>query len=193
MYFLEYLQRNLSVSKEDVERLKPYLTEKKYEKGSYLLREGEVCEYIFYVNHGLVKMYAIDEYGKEHIIQFAPEAWFISDRASIYKKEKSKYFIEALEDSSIMLISEQFIAKALEISAEYRSHNEHLLQNHILQLQNRIHLLLCASLEQRYLSFMELYPELILKVPQWMIASYLGVAPESLSRIRKELKNKGQS
>src|SRR5690606_40543540 len=83
-----------------------------------------VCEYIFYVNHGLVKMYAIDEYGKEHIIQFAPEAWFISDRASIYKKEKSKYFIEALEDSSIMLISEQFIAKALEISAEYRSHNE---------------------------------------------------------------------
>jgi CRP-like cAMP-binding protein len=81
----------------------------------------------------------------------------------------------------------RFIEKANEISPEFRTYNEYLLQNHIRQLQNRIDLLIGASAEVRYLEFIKLYPNLTLRVPQWMIASYLGITPESLSRVRKEL------
>ena len=80
-----------------------------------------------------------------------------------------------------------FIKHLLEISVEYRLYNELLLQNHIRHSQNRINQLLSATAEQRYMNFISLYPDLTLRVPQWMIASYLGITPESLSRVRKEL------
>ncbi|HNU59732.1 MAG TPA: Crp/Fnr family transcriptional regulator, partial [Aquaticitalea sp.] len=80
-----------------------------------------------------------------------------------------------------------FIKKASEISHEFRNYNEYLLQNHIRHLQNRINLLIGASAKERYIDFINLYTDLTLRVPQWMIASYLGITPESLSRVRKEL------
>ncbi len=81
----------------------------------------------------------------------------------------------------------EFVKKASEISKSYQVYNELLLQNHILHSQVRINLLLSATAEKRYMNFISLYPDLSLRIPQWMIASYLGITPESLSRVRKEL------
>ncbi len=134
-----------------------------------------------------MRFYSIDEAGKEHIIQFGCEDWLVSDRSSVYFNQASRFYIDAIEDSELAMLDMRFIEKANEISPEFRTYNEYLLQNHIRQLQNRIDLLIGASAEVRYLEFIKLYPNLTLRVPQWMIASYLGITPESLSRVRKEL------
>ena len=90
-------------------------------------------------------------------------------------------------DTEVVMFKTEFVKKASEISKSYQAYNELLLQNHILHSQVRINLLLSATAEQRYMNFIGLYPDLSLRIPQWMIASYLGITPESLSRVRKEL------
>lgn len=159
-------------------------------KGEYLLMPGEICRDSFFVEQGLLRYYSIDAKGKEHILQFAPENWFMADRESAYFGKPSQYFIQALEDSSIVTLNESFI---LELAAKYPAFitfNNRLLHNHIRHLQDRVNSLLSFTAEERYLNFIELYPNVLLRVPQTMVASYLGITPESLSRVRKELARK---
>lgn len=139
------------------------------------------------MERGLLRAYTLDEAGKEHLIQFAPENWFIVDRSSVYFKDPSDSFIEAIEESEIVFLDYEFMDRATSMSITFAKFNEKLLHNHIRHLQKRIRLLLGASAERRYLEFIKTYPDLLLRVPQWMIASYLGITPESLSRVRKEL------
>ena len=96
-------------------------------------------------------------------------------------------FIDAIEDTEIVFIDKNFINAAAEISVSFREQDNIALHNHIRQLQKRVNLLLGATAEQRYLDFITIYPSLTLRIPQWMIASYLGITPETLSRVRKEL------
>lgn len=189
--FKKYLQSNTTLSNQEFEKLSPFLSLKKYTKGAFLLKENEICQHIFFVEKGLLKFYSIDEErGYKRIIQFAPEDWLVVDRASVFYNKPSKFFIEAIEPTEAVAITAKFIDKASEINDSFRSYNEQLLQNHIRHLQNRIDLLLGASAEEKYLDFIQLYPDLIQRIPQWMIASYLGIKPESLSRVRKELAQK---
>jgi CRP/FNR family transcriptional regulator, anaerobic regulatory protein len=160
---------------------------KEVKKFDLLLAKGDICRHVFFVKEGLLRFYSIDDLGKENIIQFASENWFLSDRTSLYLKAPTEYFIDAIEDTEVILLSEDFMRKSSDISAAFRIYNEKLLQTHIMQLQNRINLLIGAPAKTRYLEFVSLYPNLIQRVPQWMIASYLGITPESLSRVRKDL------
>ncbi len=185
-----YLKTNAGVTDEEWLQLEQRFQRKKILKGEFLLHKGEVCRHSFFVEEGLLRMYSIDHEGKEHIIQFASENWFITDRASAYFNEPSEYFLEAIENSSVVMLNEDFMKRASEKSLLFRAYNERLLQNHIRHLQKRINLLIGASAEARYLDFIGLYPDLTLRVPQWMIASFLGITPESLSRVRKELAKK---
>lgn len=185
--FYNYLQNKALVKAEHLAQLIELVSIKEFKKNELLLSRGQICERAFFVEKGLIRFYSIDEEGKEHIVQFAPENWFISDRESIYFSRPSEYFMDTIEDTTVVLIDQHFIETASEISPEFRNYNEYLLQNHIRHLQNRINLLIGASAEKRYLDFIRLYPDLTLRVPQWMIASYLGITPESLSRVRKEL------
>lgn len=185
--FYKYLKEKVTVKSEDLPKLMDLVTTKEVKKHGFLLSRGEVCKHAFFVEKGLIRMYSIDEEGKEHILQFAPENWFVSDRESIFFGQASTYFIDAIEDSRVVMFDQEFTEKASRISPEFRNYNEYLLQNHIRQLQNRINLLIGANAEKRYLDFVSLYPDVLLRVPQWMVASYLGITPESLSRVRKEL------
>lgn len=188
--FKSYLIANTGLSVEHFYQLSENFTTKTVEKGQILLRQGEICCHSFFVEKGLLRSYTIDDMGKEHIIQFATENWFISDRSSAYFNAPADYFIDAIEDSNIVFINTQFNQQAAALNANFSHLNEKLLQNHIRYLQKRINLLISASAEARYLDFINLYPDLSLRVPQWMIASYLGITPESLSRVRKSLANK---
>ena len=188
--FDKYLRDKMLVKAVDLPNLTQMITRKNVKKGEFLLTEGQICKHIIFVEEGLLRFYSIDEEGKEHILQFAPENWFLSDRGSIYFNQPSSYFIAAIEDSTVALLDQHFVERASNQSAEFRNYNEYLLQNHIRHIQNRVNLLIGATAEQRYLAFVELYPDLMRRVPQWMIASYLGITPESLSRVRKELTNK---
>ncbi|GEN74537.1 Crp/Fnr family transcriptional regulator [Chryseobacterium hagamense] len=185
-----YLAKVLNVPLERVNMCSLHYEAKKVQKNQFLLQYGEICRYIYFVEKGLLKMYSIDKNGKEHIIQFAPESWLISDRSSLYFNEKSVYYIEAVEDSEILMLPPDFINRLIEGFPNSLEQSDILLQKHIKSLQDRINSLLAETAEERYMKFIKMYPDLLLRVPQWMIASYLGITPESLSRVRKELARK---
>lgn len=166
------------------------LQRKSYKKNDYLLREGETCNHIFFVAKGLLRSYTLDENGKEHLLQFAPENWLISDRSSTLFDGKSDLYIDAIEDTDVILLPSDFLEQLGIYSPSFQRFNMFALNNHIRHLHNRINLLISSSAEVRYLDFIKLYPNIIARVPQWMIASYLGITPESLSRVRKELAKK---
>lgn len=188
--FKTYLVEKSGISDERCESIANELKTLEVKKGTYLLKPGEVCYDTFFVEEGLLRAYTIDKQGKEHIIQFVPENWLMSDRSSAYFDEPADYFIEAIEDTEVILINKEFITKISGESDSFRLYNNRLLHNHIRHLQKRINLLLGATAEERYLDFIKMHTNLTLRVPQWMIASYLGITPESLSRVRKELAKK---
>ncbi|PZD77849.1 Crp/Fnr family transcriptional regulator [Mesonia sp. K7] len=163
---------------------------KKYKGGEYLIQPDENCQHSFFVEKGLLRQYAIDKKGKEHTIQFAPEGWLMTDRESVFFSEPSKYYIQAIEDSTVLMIEPKVFEALAKENKSFQRFNNRLLQNHIRQLQYRINLLLSATAEERYLDFIKTYPDILLRVPQTMVATYLGIAPESLSRVRKNLANK---
>lgn len=185
--FKTYFQSKTNLTDEQFLSITDTLQSKKVEKATVLLHQGDICQHSFFVSKGLLRSYTIDENGKEHIIQFAAENWIISDRSSSYFNEPSELFIDAIEDTEIVFIDKKFINAAAEISISFREQDNTALHNHIRQLQKRVNLLLGATAEQRYLDFITIYASLTLRIPQWMIASYLGITPETLSRVRKEL------
>lgn len=159
-------------------------------RGEFLLKEGEICQSIFFVEKGLLRMYSISQNAKEHIIQFAPENWLVVDRNSVYFNETSDYYIDAIEDSIVTALDVNFFYQLQEKYPEIWKNHILLLHKHTISLQKRINLLLGANAEERYLEFMKIYPNILQRAPLWMIASYLGITPESLSRIRKEILKK---
>lgn len=185
--FKDYLAGRASLTEKEFEGLKPLVRFRHFKPGDFVLVEGDVCTYHLFVEKGLLRSYTVDEAGKEHIIQFAPENWFIGDRGSYYFNQPSEINIQAIEPTDVAMFDQSFLEKAMCTRPEFSVFNERLLQNHVRQLQKRINLLLSASAEKRYLDFIDTYFDLTRRIPQWMIASYLGITPESLSRVRKEL------
>lgn len=144
-------------------------------KGEILQRKDDLGSKVFQVESGLLRSYSIDEKGKEHIYQFAPENWIIADATA--NNQPSELFIDCLEDSVVIEIEKDFNTLS----------NEPLkLANRLAVLQKRIIMLMSASAIERYESFIETYPNIVQRVPQRMIASYLGVTPETLSAAKKD-------
>ncbi|CAM4119638.1 Crp/Fnr family transcriptional regulator [Zobellia roscoffensis] len=185
-----FLTTNLNVGEGDIPAILDKCVAKTIKKDTFLLRKNERCEYTFFVEKGLLRQYSIDEKGKEHVIAFAPENWFVTDRESSYFNAPSAYYIQALEDSQVVLLDERFIQQLSAKMPSFTDFNNKLLHNHIRHLQKRVNSLLSASAEERYLQFVKMYPDIMLRVPQTMVASYLGITPESLSRVRKGLAQK---
>ncbi len=191
--FTNYLTSNIGTDKAMIDQLLSHCSIREFKKGEFLLRQGEKCRYSFFVESGLLRQFSIDEKGKEHIIQFAPENWFMSDRESVYFDRPSSYFMQALEDTVTFLLDESLFLELSKSDTTFLEFNNRLLHNHIRHLQRRITQLQSATAEERYLDFIRMYPDLLLRVPQIFIASYLGITPESLSRVRKELARKNHT
>jgi CRP-like cAMP-binding protein len=185
--FKKHLIDKGALSEADYAQIEPFIKTKTVIKGDFLLKEGDICSHFFFVEQGLLRFYALNEDGKENILQFATENWLVSDRGSMFFKEPSTYYIDAFEDTTVVMIDTEFVDTVSAINANFRKQNELLLQNHIRQLYKRISQLLGESARTRYLEFVNMYPDILLRVPQWMVASYLGITPESLSRVRKAL------
>ena len=147
----------------------------KVKKGQILQHAGELNTKVYAVEAGLLRSYAIDEKGKEHIFAFAPEGWTIADLCEI--TIPCELFIDALEDSTVAVIEKEERKKQVAINTVVKR---------ILVLQKRVIMLMSAPALERYEYFIETYPNIVQRVPQKMIASYLGITPEALSRVRKE-------
>lgn len=181
---------SVELNTQQIKLIESELQQRTYAKNEIMLRQGDLCSHTFFVQKGLLRAYTINENGKEHTLQFAPENWFISDRSGTLFNDISMQFIEAVEETETILIQLETFDKLAKLSDEFQRFNIFLLHNHIRQLQKRINQLLSATAEARYMSFIEMYPDIIQRVPQWMVASYLGITPESLSRVRKDLTKK---
>ena len=106
---IDYLTSNSDLDKETIGQIILNCKSSTFAKNEFLLRAGEFCKHSFFVESGLLRQYSIDDKGKEHIIQFAPESWFVSDRESVYFKQPSSFFIQAIEPTTVYLLDEQLI------------------------------------------------------------------------------------
>ena len=152
-----------------------------------LLQQGEVCKFEAYIVKGCVKKYYIDQAGNEVILQFAIEDWWISDIGSFNEQKPSNLFIETLEDTEVLMID--FVSKQHlfhEIPMFDRVFRI-MMQRAYSVLESRFYATVAHSAETLYLEFLAKYPTIPQRVPQQEIASYLGITPESLSRIKSNL------
>ncbi|MEJ2883731.1 Crp/Fnr family transcriptional regulator [Pedobacter sp. GR22-6] len=188
--FKAYLQQRVAITDEQFSLIADKLKVKTFDKNEMILMKGEVSSYGFFVLSGLLRSYSIDSKGKTHIIQFAPEQWWLTERNGMLFGEPSDFFIDAIEPTKAVVVHKDFMNEAAKHVPCMYDLNNTMLNNSIRFMQKRINMLLSATAEERYLNFIKLYPNLTLRVPQWMIASYLGITPESLSRVRKDLAHK---
>lgn len=156
---------------------------KNIKKGTIIQNQDAKVKRSYTVVKGLLKSYTIDEKGKEHIFMFAPEGWIIGDLESQVFDLPSQLYIEAIEDAEIV-IHEDLDLRFDSMDINEAKKSLHLLSRRVGVLQKRVILLMSASAQVRYEHFLETYPDLLNRIPQWMIASYLGITPEALSKIR---------
>src|SRR5699024_6260955 len=140
--FQQFLKEKAKVEPESIAKILELVQVKTVKKGENLLEAGKVCEYIYYVEEGLLRFFLFNEDGVEYTVQFSPESWFTGDRNGFYFNQPSHYHIDAIEDTRVVLLTRDFIQKATDISPAFRHYNEFLLQNHVRHLQKRISLLI---------------------------------------------------
>ena len=185
-----YCERITHCTEEEYALLETLVVPKNIKKGEFLLREGEISKYGAFVVKGCLRSYSVDNKGKEHILQFAPEDWWTGNLDSAQTGLPSAYFIDAIEDSDVLLQDGPSFRKMLEKIPAIGSAYLKGIQKSTVAKDKRIIASLSASAEERYTGFLQKYPSIAQRVPQHMLASYLGVSPETLSRIRKEMSRK---
>jgi CRP-like cAMP-binding protein len=156
---------------------------KHLKKREIIQKAGEKTSLAYYVKKGLLKSYTIDEKGKEHIFMFASEGWIITDIESQEFNQPTELYIDCIEESEIIVFDRQCF-KLAKLTENQLRENTHLLERRIAVLQKRVLMLMSASAQERYNMFLETHSKILNRVPQRLIASYLGITPEALSKIR---------
>lgn len=170
----------------DIVHLDSNAQTRQFKKGSILHRKGQSNTQAFYVKKGLLRSYIIDSKGKEHIFMFASEGWIIADIESQEFDQASELYIDCLEDSEVVVFDRNCLILSEANSQMFVEHFK-LLYRRMGVLQRRVLMLMSAPAMDRYAYFLETYPVLPNRIPQHMIASYLGITPQALSTIRGKI------
>lgn len=186
-FFFETITKTIELSESDKRVLRNNYLVKKLKKRQFFLQEGDVCKYAGFITKGCLKTYTIDKNGDEHVFQIAIEGWWVSDMYSHLTGEPATFTIEALEECELLILDLEARETIFKQIPNYERFHRILLERNYLATQRRVNSMLSSSAEERYLAFINKYPQIVQRVPQLVIASYLGIAPESLSRIRKHL------
>ncbi|HEY0678300.1 MAG TPA: Crp/Fnr family transcriptional regulator [Chitinophagaceae bacterium] len=185
-----YFERSFPLSEADIAIIHSVFQPKNMQKGECLVREGEPARYGAFVCKGILRSYIIDDKGKEHILQFAPENWWISPGIMRTSNDKSPVFIDAIEDADVLLINKEGHQHMIEKIPAYGISFREGIQKRNDAKDKRIAHALSSTAEERYNDFMESYSAIAQRLPLHMVASYLGITPETLSRIRRRALNK---
>lgn len=164
------------------------VTERRIKRRQFILQTGFACKHYSFVVAGCFKMYGVDKKGVEHNIQFAAENDWIADIGSFHSGKPSKLFIEAIEPASILQIEKQDLYFLYTSIPKLDRIFKVTVENKFVELQNHVLQNISSTAQERYAAFLEQYPKLALRLPNTQIASYLGITPEFLSRIRRERK-----
>lgn len=170
--------------KEMFQILQPFLSVKTIKKNEVLLRENETCNYIYFIKEGAIKEYSLDKNGNEFIVHFYFEGNMACQFDSFFSQKGSPTYLEALEGTTIFILSHHNYKKVCEKAADF---SERIATCIAKTMTYRMSLLLACDAMTRYEKFMENESQALLRIPHYMIASYLGIAPETLSRIRKKM------
>lgn len=185
--FHKYIAGRVALAPADWTRIESVCRIKRLRKRQYLLQEGDVWRLHAFVTEGCLRRFTIDGKGIEHVIGFACEDWWIGDRESLLSGQPSGINIDAIEDAEVVLIAAaDFDALCREVPAFERMVNG-VLNKSFNVAQTRIQTLISATAEEKYRDFIEQYPQFAARVPQGMIASFLGITPETLSRVRRQV------
>lgn len=183
-YINNYASTPLSES--EFELITPVFVPKKIRKKQYFLQEGDVCKHFAFIVKGAMRQYMVDDKGVEHIVHLGIENWWVGDRESWVMLTPSIYYIEAWEDTELLLITR---ADTLKLVHQYPAFNEMILrldERNNIATQKRITSSISFTAEKRYADFISSHPDFLQRFPQHTIASYLGITKETLSRVRKQ-------
>ena len=165
--------------------IKAHFKPKKIRKRQYFLQEGDVCKYAGFIVKGAAKTFTVDEKGHEHILKLSVEDWWLADFESYFLLNPSRFNIVALEDMEILQITNALVEEFIRPIPAFSTMQNMLSQNNTIAAQKRMQSAISQTGEERFQEFVNDYPHFLQRFPQNLIASYLGLTPESLSRIRK--------
>jgi len=187
---VDVLTTQAGFSRDEYEFYFSLLEKKIVRRKEHYLQAGDISRATAYVNKGCLRQYIIGEHGKEIIIQFALEDWWIGDLESFHYEKPSMFYIQAIEDSVLMLLSRKNFLRVSKELPKYKTfHDDKVQRNHFATLK-RLSMAKLGTPEERYLLLMKEQPQVFRRVPLHYIASYLSIEPESLSRLRKRLTEK---
>lgn len=184
---IDYFNNFLPLEEGEKSVVEEIFKERKIKRRQFILQEGDICKHNTFVVEGCFKMYMVDPNGKEHNLQFAIENWWIGDIGSFHSGEPSRLYVEAIENSTILQITKEDQWKLFVDYPKFNRIFRVLAENAIVSLQNRILQNIGSTAEERYLEFSKKHPQLINRISNVQIASYLGITPEFLSTIRKNI------
>lgn len=187
---LESLQKHIPLSEQDKALICETVRERKVKKNQYLVHEGAVQRCTNFVNKGSVRTYYIAPDAQEHIVQFAIEGWWISDLQSFIMQLPATFNVQAIEDSEILEISFENMELLYEKIPKMERYFRIITQRAFVSFQQRVIQNISMTAEERYLAFQAKHPQMELRIPQKLIASYVGISAEFLSKIRKRLAQK---
>lgn len=187
---LEHFQQFLPLTEAEQALILARAKPRNIKRRQMILQEGFVCQHYTFIVKGCFRMYAVDDRGLEHNIQFAAENDWIADIGSFHSKKPSRLFIEAVEPSEIIQIEQQDLYFLYINIPKLDRIFKVIIENKYVELQNRVLENISSTAQQRYLNFLEQYPTIASRLPNVQIASYLGITPEFLSKVRKDLAGK---
>lgn len=182
---IKYIKEHSStpLTETEIEVIQDVFTPKKLRRRQYFLQEGEVCKYGAFIIKGAMRQYSIDDKGVEHIVNLYLENWWASDRESYVMLTASKYNIDAWEDSEVLLVTKADYLNQLSLIPAIKEMTLKIDESFAIATQKRV-ASISLSAEERYTDLIKTYPEFLQRFPQHIIASYLGITKETLSRIR---------
>jgi CRP-like cAMP-binding protein len=184
---LSYFGKMISLSNEEKELVTQYFHPRLYRKRQYVLQEGNICNQMYFVVRGCLRMYKIDDEGNTHLLQFAAENYWINDLGSFYSEKSSELNIDALEDTMVLQINHDDLISLYTKAPKFHRIFRVLIENSFVSLQKRLLQTISSTADERYQYFLETYPHLANRLSQTQIASFLGITPEFLSRLRNKL------
>lgn len=191
LLFEQIERRKIFLAEEEMNIIKDLFVHRRFRKHQYILQEGQVSQYDNFVIRGLARTYRVDEKNHEHILRFSPEEWWTGDLASFLAGLPSIYNVDCLEDTEVLSITNANLEVLFEKVPKMNNYFRILYQHSIISYNTRLTSSLTKTASERYAEFIQRYPHIDQRVPNHQIASYLGITPQSLSRIRKQSMLKG--
>ncbi|UOQ96511.1 Crp/Fnr family transcriptional regulator [Hymenobacter sp. 5317J-9] len=182
-----HLQARVPITTADFAVFERHVRPLALDKRQHLLVAGAVCTDLAFVTKGCLRSYSLNAQGQEHTLQFAPEDWWVSDLYSFLTQQPSTLNIDALEDSQVLLLAQADLETIYAECSLFERYMRLLMQSRYVALQERVNASLSQTAAEKYQHFVHQHPSIVQRVPQHVIASYLGITPESLSRVRRQL------